>query len=379
MIGPDEMPFTTRTQLTYDSGDYRATFDRAVELAESARRESSDRVRRGVGVAAMVEVTGFAPSFLLEVFQIQWSGWEAGKIRVNSDGSVTVFSGVTPMGQGIETTLAQVVADHLGVPMEWIAVQLGDTSTAPFSNFSSQASRSLTLAGAALIQAGGRMRERMNLLAANNLGVAVEDVELVGDVFRAGEQTIPWREVAHRGWLGWGRGDSDAIQLEEIVEFDPPAVAFAYAAHAAAVAVDVDTGKVEVEDYFAIHDSGVLVNPLIADGQVVGGIAQGLGIALLEEAVYDPATAQPLSVTYLDYAVPLSEDVPDITVEHQTTPSPANPGGFKGVGEGGTIPPAAAVGNAVAAAVPEIADLLVATPLAPSRVWTALDERGLTE
>jgi carbon-monoxide dehydrogenase large subunit len=373
------MPYTTNTMLTYDSGDYPAVLRRAMEIGETRRRPSTDRIRRGIAVTGNVEITGFAPSALLEMFQIHWSGYETGTIRVNEDGTVTVFSGVTPMGQGIETALAQIVADELGVPLDMISVQLGDTATAPYSNFSSQASRSLPLAGAALITAGATMRERMLGLAARTLGVGVEDVKLDGTLFRAGTTgaEATWREVAHRGWMGWGRGETHKILLEETVSFDPPGIAYAYSAHGAAVAVDLDTGKVTVEDYWTVNDSGVLVNPLIADGQIIGAIAQGLGIALLEEAVFDPETGQPLATSYLDYVIPLSEDVPDITIEHHVTPSPIITGGFKGVGESGIQPPPATVANAVANAVPEIATGLTATPLSPSRIWTLLEDAGL--
>lgn len=380
MIGPDEMPFSTHTTLAYDSGDYPAALRRAAAIGLQRRRPSTARVRRGIAVTANVEVTGFAPSALLQALQIQWSGYESGTVRVNDDGSVTVFSGVTPMGQGIETTLAQIVADELGVPMNQVSVQLGDTHTAPFSNFSSQASRSLPLAGAALIAAGTQMRDRMHGLAASALGVAVEDVKQDGLVFgaRTAGTEVTWQQVAHLGWMGWGRPDAERILLEETVSFDPPGIAYAYSAHGAAVAVDLDTGKVAVEDYWTVNDSGVLVNPLIADGQIVGGIAQGLGIALLEEAAYDPETGQPVATTYLDYVMPVSEDMPNVTIEHMETPSPHVTGGFKGVGESGIQPPAATIGNAIANAVPEIAAGLVATPMSPSRIWTLLAAAELT-
>ena len=377
LLTGEEMPFTTRTNLTYDSGDYLAAFEQAIELTHADRAASTDRLRRGFAITANTEVTGFAPTFLLEMFQVHWSGWEGAKVRVNADGTVTVFSGVTSIGQGIETALAQIAAEHLGVPIEWISVQLGDTDTANFSTISSQASRGLTLAGAAVITAATRLGQRLRQLAATALDVDVDAVEHDGDVFRAGDAEITWNEVAHRGSLGWGRGDSPTIALEEAFEFDPPGIPFSYAIHAAGVAVDLDTGQVTVEDYHAVHDSGVIVNPLIADGQVIGGIAQGLGIALLEESAYDPETGQPLCMTYLDYALPLSGDVPDITVTHLCTPSPLIPGGFKGLGEGGIMPPAATIGNALADAVPEIAAKIVSTPLTAGRVWTLLDGAGL--
>ncbi|GEL27119.1 carbon monoxide dehydrogenase [Pseudonocardia sulfidoxydans NBRC 16205] len=380
MIGPDDMPFATHTTLAYDSGDYPAALRRAAEIGLQRRRPSTDRVRRGVAVTANVEVTGFAPSALLQALQIQWSGYETGTVRVNDDGSVTVFSGVNSMGQGIETTLAQIVADELGVPIELVSVQLGDTHTAAFSNFSSQASRSLPLAGAALIAAGGQMRDRMHRLAASALGVVVEDIKQDGLVFEARSvgSDVTWQQVAHLGWMGWGRPDAERIVLEETVSFDPPGIAYAYSAHGAAVAVDLDTGKVTVEEYWTVNDSGVLVNPLIVDGQIIGGVAQGLGTALLEEACYEPETGQPLATSYLDYVLPLSEDMPDVTVEHMETPSPHITGGFKGVGESGIQPPAATIGNAIADAVPEIAAGLVATPMSPSCIWTLLAAADMT-
>ena len=384
LVSPAEMPYTTRTSLTYDSGDYPAALRRAAELADTVRPEPdapAGDVRRGVGLACSVEITGFAPSALLEMFHISWSGWESGRIRVNQDGSVTVTSGVMSVGQGIETALAQIVADELRVSIDWVRVQLGDTATSSYSDLSSQASRSVTLAGGALVRAGARMRERMRGLAARGLGVAEEAVTWDGAVFGGGPGagTLTWREVAHRGWMGWGRAETDRIQLEEVVDFDPPAITYAYSVAGAAVAAEVDTGRLTVEAYWSVNDSGVLVNPMLADGQIAGGIAQGLGIALLEEVRHDPATGQPLSTTLFDYLLPLPSDVPDPRIEHRCTPSTVIPGGFKGLGEGGCIPAPAAVGNALAAAVPEIAADLLATPLTPTSLWPMLVKKGLTD
>jgi carbon-monoxide dehydrogenase large subunit len=161
------------------------------------------------------------------------------------------------------------------------------------------------------------------------------------------------------------------------VEYDPASITFGYATHAAQVAVDLDTGKVTVEDYWVVHDSGVVVNPLVGDGQIIGGVAMGIGSALLEEATFSPE-GQPTATTYLDYILPVSEDVPELVLDHVVTPSQLTPGGFKGIGESGTIPPPAAIANAVAAAVPEIAGEVVAIPLSPTRVWTMLAGVGLT-
>jgi carbon-monoxide dehydrogenase large subunit len=374
MIGPHEMPYTTRTGMTYDNGDYPAVLKRAADIGARRRRASTDTVRRGVAVSAGVEITGFAPTALLEAFGIDWSGWESVRLRVNHDGTVVVFSGVVGIGQGIETALAQITADRLDVPLESVTVELGDTATSPYSDLSSQASRSLTLAGGALVRACDRMRERMAALAAGCLGADPADITRDGPVFRVAgrETTATWAEVASRGWKGWGRPDPDRIQLEESVDFDPPALTFSYSAHGAAVAVDTETGRIAVEDYWTVNDSGVVVNPLIAVGQVVGGVAQGLGIALLEEALHDPVTGRPLTTGFGDYTLPSSGDVPPVTVEERTTPSEVTPGGFKGLGEGGAILPPAVVANAVADALPETGEALTSSPLTPFRIWSAL-------
>lgn len=379
MVAPENLPHTTHTQLTYDTGDYPSALRRAAELADAHRRPATGRIRRGVAVTAAVEMTGFAPAALLEAFAIDWSGWEGGRVRVNEDGTVTVFAGVVSIGQGIETTLAQIVADQLGVPMDRIAVHLGDTATAPYSTLTSQASRSLVLAGSALRRAAGRMRERMHGLAAACLGMAAEDVTFDGAVYLAGTtgKSATWQEVAHRGWLGWGRAEPERIQLEEVADFDPPGITYAYSAHGAAVAVDLDTGVVTVEDYWSVNDSGTLVNPAVADGQIAGAIAQGLGIALHEEVVIDGATARPITTGYADYHLPRAGDVPELVIEHHLTPSTLNPGGFKGLGEGGVILPPVTVANAVANAVPEIAATLDATPLSARRIWERLEAAGL--
>ena len=233
--------------------------------------------------------------------------------------------------------------------------------------------------GAALLGAAERLSSRMRSLAAAALKVEPGQVEFdgLGYTTADGAQSISWAQVAHRGWMGWGRGPTDPIALEEIGEYDPASITYGYATHAAQVAVDLDTGKVTVEAYWLVHDAGVLVNPLLVEGQIVGGVAMGFGSALLEEVVYSD-TGQPLTTTYLDYILPASEDIPDIEMDHMVHPSAITPGGFKGAGESGTIPTPGAIANAVAAAVPEIAEDLVFLPMSPTRVWTLLDKAGLT-
>lgn len=338
MLTPDQLPHVTHTQVPYDNGDYPAVLDRAAQIAAGKARLSEGRIRRGVGLASMVEITGFAPTALLEMYHIHWSGWESSTIRINEDGTVTVFSGVTSVGQGIETALAQVAADRLGVPLEWISIQLGDTATATYSNIASQASRALTLAGGALWQAADRLRTRVWAMAATFLDVDVTDLRLEGATFHTRDgRSISWREVAHCGWMGWGRGESSQIRLEETEDYDPASITFGYTTHGAQVAVDLDTGKIVVEGYWLVHDSGVVVNPLIAEGQLTGGVAMGLGGALLEQATFSPE-GQPTATTYLDYVLPLSEDLPDIEIEHVVTPAQSPQVGSRALARAGPYP-----------------------------------------
>jgi carbon-monoxide dehydrogenase large subunit len=378
MLAPEDLPHDTHTGVHYDNGNYPAGLRRAAEIGAINSRRSEGRVRRGVGLASMVEITGFAPTALLEQFQIHWSGWDSSSVRVNEDGTVTVFAGVTSSGQGIETALTQIAAERLHVPPDWVQVQLGDTATAGYSNMGNQASRSLALAGGALWRGADKLHDRMLNLAAAALSTTADKVEHDGAKFVSEDGgIISWAEVAHRGWMGWGRGDADVIRLEETVDFDPPGITFGYATHGAQVAVDLDSGKISVENYWVVHDAGVIVNPMVAEGQMHGGVAMGLGAALYEQCTFDE-NGQPTATTYLDYIVPVSEDIPDITIEHLCTPSDLIPGGFKGLGESGTIPPPAVIGNAIAAAVPEIAEKVTCTPLTQDRVWGLLDDAGLT-
>ncbi|MCX4966988.1 xanthine dehydrogenase family protein molybdopterin-binding subunit [Streptomyces sp. NBC_00654] len=390
MIRPEDLPHTTHTGLTYDSGDYGAALRRAAFLARRPPSADPPSVRRATAAVAAVEISAFAPSALLEAFGIAWSGWEGVRLRINHDGTVTAHSGVISVGQGIETSLAQIAAEGLGVPLDWVRVELGDTDTAPHSDLSAQASRALTLAGGALVIAARRLTGRMRALAATLLGTEPARVTLritatagpsSPDAAFHGDDGahITWREVAHRAYRGWGRRQStDPVRLEESVDFDPPQLTFAHGAHAAEVTVDLGTGRITVEGYWAVHDSGVVVNPLIAHGQITGGIVQGLGQALTEEATAD-AEGIPTTRSFREYTLPAAQDVPrDLVVEHTCTPSTAIPGGFKGLGEGGIILPPAAVACAVAAAVPEIAHTLTSLPLTPPRVRAALRAAGIT-
>jgi carbon-monoxide dehydrogenase large subunit len=256
-----------------------------------------------------------------------------------------------------------------------VRIVIGDTGRVPYSSAGAIASRSLTVAGGALVQACERLADKIATVAAHRLEADRDDIELVDG--RAQVRGTPTRgfafaELADTAWMGWDLPPGCDAGLEERATYDPDDITYAYASHAAAVAIDPDTGEVSVEGYWVVHDAGVIINPMIADGQVQGGFAQGLGMALFESVRY--ADGQPMQSSFMDYLVPTASCVPDVCLGHLETPSPVTPGGMKGLGEGGLIPVPATIGNAVAAALPEIADRIVTTPLAADRLWALLQE-----
>ncbi|HKP17001.1 MAG TPA: xanthine dehydrogenase family protein molybdopterin-binding subunit [Gaiellaceae bacterium] len=376
MLRPEQLPYLTRTSQQYDSGDYPRALERTAELMRAAPPRPDDGRRRGVGFASYVEFTGLGPTAANQAVGFHLSGYDTAVVRVETDGTLTIATGTSAQGQGHETTFAQLAADRLGVPLERVRVLAGDTATTPFGSAGAIASRSMTVAGGAIVRASERLRDKVLRVAANLLEASAADLVLAdGEVRVRGAEwrSVPLADVASRAWLGWDLADGDSPGLEERDVHDPAGISYSYATHAAAVAVDPETGEVEVERYAVVHDCGTAVNPTVVEGQIEGGVAQGLGIALLEESAFD-ADGMPLCATLMDYLLPTSDTVPDIEVAHQESPSPFVPGGMKGVGEGGTIGAPAAIGNAVAAALPEIAEHITETPLSPARIWALLRE-----
>jgi carbon-monoxide dehydrogenase large subunit len=377
MLGPEELPHTTATHLTYDSGDYPAALRLAREIATGwpDPPEPGDGRRRGTGYCCYVQLTGIGNSSTNEAIGLLIGGFETSTVEVQPDGTVTVVSGISPHGQGLETTVAQLVADQLGVEPSCVQLVTGDTDLAPYSAYGTAASRSLAVGGGAAVVAAKRVAARVRAIAAELLEAAAEDIVLEDGAARVAGTSVgvPLADVARRAWQGFRLPDGLAPGLRETVTYDPPDGTFAYATHVCRVAVDPATGAVDVERYAVVHDCGTLVNPTVVEGQIHGGVAQGLGSALLESIVHD-ALGQPLTTTFLDYALPLEATVPDITVEHVETPSPHTPGGMKGMGEGGTNGAMACVANAVAAALPEVAARLGTLPLTPAVVWEALHD-----
>ncbi|MEV0388653.1 xanthine dehydrogenase family protein molybdopterin-binding subunit [Nonomuraea sp. NPDC050643] len=368
MLRPDELPYTTRVFQTYDSGDYPRALRTVCDMVRPV--EKDDGRRRGVGYACYVESTGMGPSMDLKAIGMLAGGFETAILRMDQDASVVVSSGVVSIGQGIETALAQLAADRMGVPIERVRVVLGDTAATPYSSVGSVASRSLALGGGALTQAAARLRDKLIAIAAHRLEAAAGDLEIADGAVRVKgdpQAAVTLRELATSAWRGWDLPEGVTPGLEERVSYDPPGYTFAYGAHAAAVAVDPETGGVELEGYWVVNDAGVLVNPASVEGQLLGGVVQGIGEALTEQIVYTE-DGQPIT----EYLLPTTREVPDIEVVMLETPSTVTPGGMKGAGESGTIGPPAAIANAVAAALPEIADRITDVPLTPAVVWSLL-------
>jgi len=372
MLRSDELPHMTRTFQQYDSGDYPRLLEMVAARLDDLRAGlPQDGRLRGVGLASHVEFTGLGPSRMNQIVGFHLMGSETAVVRVDIDGTATVSSGVSAMGQGIDTTLGQLVGDRLGLPMARVRVLLGDTAIAPYSSGGSIASRSITVGGGAAVLASEKLRSKILAIAAYQLESDPEELEILDgrvSVRGAPFASKTFAEIASSAWLGWDLPPETALGLEEKQSYDPPDVSYSSATHGAIVSVDEESGVVRVEHYVVAHDCGVVVNPMIVDGQIHGGVAQGIGAALLEEMVYD-TNGQPLTTTYMDYLLPTSSDVPDILLEHIETPSPFTPGGMKGIGEGGAIVPPAAIGNALCDAIPEIAHLVTELPMTPPRVW----------
>ena len=372
MLDAHERPVRTGMGQEYDSGDYATGLRTLRDQVRSVHVE--DGRRRGIGFSCHVEMTGVGPSQAMKAEGYMAGGFENAVVRMEPDGSVVVHTGLAGMGQGIETTLAQVAADELGVPLDHVRVVLGDTAVTPYSPIGSIASRSLAVGGGALIRAATALRDKLFTIAAHRLEVATGDLEIADGTVRVHGvpgAAVGLADLATSAWRGWDLPDGVRPGLEEQATYDPPAYLYSSGAHAAAVAVDPQTGAVEIEGYWVVNDSGILVNPAIVDGQICGGVVQGIGMALYEQVIYSP-DGQPSAV----YDLPTAVEAPDIDIVHQQTPSPVTPGGTKGVGESGTISSPAAVGNAIATALPEIADRITATPLTPQFLQRTLTDRN---
>ncbi|HKT05554.1 MAG TPA: molybdopterin cofactor-binding domain-containing protein, partial [Rugosimonospora sp.] len=376
LIPPERMPYPVGIQfrdgspLMYDSGDFPALLAGAVQrLGYAQARAEQQRLAAegrylGIGVAVYVEGCGLGP-------------YEGAKVRLTNRGTLLVTLAAAGQGQGYETVYAQIAADAIGVDMQYIDVTTGDTARIPFGQ-GTFASRITATCGPAVWNAGVAMRDRLLHTASILLGCGPDELSFAGDLVCVGGDRdksvclLDLARAANIGRHGITLPQGMHAGLETATYFTPERAAYASGAHAVIVEVHPDTGKIDIRKYVIGHDCGTVINPRLVDGQVLGGFAHGLGNAMYEEAAYD-ADGQPLAVSYLDYPLVSASEVPPVELFHLHSPSPLNPLGAKGAGEGGTIPPPAAIANAVEDALRSFGARINRVPLTPPRVVEALD------
>jgi carbon-monoxide dehydrogenase large subunit len=384
-IKAEEFPFTTAAGLEYDSGDYEQATQQALELLgydalreeQRQRRESNDPVQLGIGISTFTEMCGLAPSRVLGSLAYGAGGWENASIRMLPTGKVEVVTGSTPHGQGHETAWSQLVADQLGVPFEDIEVLHGDTAIST-RGMDTYGSRSLVVGGAAVIKAADKVVAKARKVAAHLLEANEEDLEFAGGSFsvRGTPGTgLSIQEIALATFAAHNFPDGMEPSIDGEATFDPVNFSFPHGTHLCAMEVDTETGMVKIRKYASVDDVGVVVNPLIVEGQVHGGLAQGIAQALYEEAVYD-ADGNLTTGTFVDYLVPSAADLPHFDTGNTVHAAPGNPIGAKGVGEAGCIASTPAVVNAALDAVRHLGVRDILMPLTPERVWRAIHHGG---
>jgi carbon-monoxide dehydrogenase large subunit len=379
-------PFTEATPsiggLTIDSGDYHATLDKAIELfdleqlrkEQRARRERGDVRQIGIGLSTYLENCGWGPSRVIgNVLRYAGGGWEAATVRCHPTGKVVLVVGTTPHGQGSETAYAQVVADELGIAVDDVDVLFGDTDVAP-SGWDTYGSRGAAVGTPAVHRAARRVREKARAIAAHELEVAEDDLEWSDGAFRvrgAPDQARTIPQIAFSAWTGHNLPDGVEPGLEASSFFDPENLVFPYGAHICAVEVDTETGATRVLRYVAVDDVGTVINPMLVEGQVIGGVVQGIAEALYEEAVYDES-GNLVTSSMQAYGLPGPPEAPTIITGSHVTPSTTNELGIKGVGETGTIASPPAVLNAIVDALSPLGVTEIERPATPEKVWRAI-------
>ncbi|MCC6780975.1 MAG: xanthine dehydrogenase family protein [Hyphomicrobiales bacterium] len=382
MVPPSAMPYRSATHKLYDSGDYPEAARRAAttlglaELRARQRRGEPDGRLIGVGLASYTEQTAHGTAEWVARGLPVVFGYEPALARFTPDGKLVLFVGIQNHGQGLETTLAQVAHEELGVAVADVVVRHGDSAVSPYG-MGTFASRSMTMAGGAVSRACAELAQKVKRIGAHLLQAPREAVTLANGAVHFGAQSVSFQDVAQAAYLHPERlpeGEEPSLEATTVYQPERSTGAFSYATHACVVAVDPGTGIVEILDYVACHDCGTMVNPMIVEAQVVGGIAQGIGTALYEETPYD-SSGQPLATTFLDYMIPGATEVPDVRVVHMETPSPHTRFGIKGMGEGGAIAPPAAVVNAINDALRPLGAVVNETPATPERILEAIVAR----
>jgi carbon-monoxide dehydrogenase large subunit len=381
-------PFTEATTsicgLNVDSGNYEPTLDTALLLSsyddvraeQKVRRERGDVKQLGIGLCTYIEMCGLAPSNILGALRYAAGGWDAATIRCLPTGKVVVATGTSPHGQGHETTWSQIVADGLGVNPDDVEVLHGDTMVTPLG-MDTYGSRSLSVGGVALHFSMEKIKSKARTIAAHELEVSEEDLEYTDNAFRVKgapdkARTIP--ELAFSAWHAHSLPEGVEPNLEATAVYDPPNFTWPGGAHVCIVEVDTETGKTDIVKYIAVDDCGTIINPMIVEGQVHGGVAQGVAEALYEEASYDESGNLTTS-SMTQYLIPSAVEIPTMIVDSShATPSSTNPLGVKGIGEAGTIASPPAVINAVVDALSHLGVTEMGKPASPERVWRAIQD-----
>ncbi|GAB3874038.1 molybdopterin-dependent oxidoreductase [Dactylosporangium cerinum] len=384
-IKAEEFPFTTVAGLVYDSGDYDAATDKALDLFDYAglraeqqrRRDTGDPVQLGIGVSTYTEMCGLAPSRILGALRYAAGGWESASVRVLPTGKVEVVTGTSPHGQGHVTAWSQIVADELGVAFEDVEVLHGDTRTS-HKGLDTYGSRSLAVGGVALVEACRKVRDKARVVAAHMLECSPDDIEFTGGAFRVRGTPDAAKTLADTAFAVFAAHDlPDGVEatLDADATFDPQTFSFPHGTHLCATLVDTQTGHVTIHRYVAVDDVGKVVNPLIVEGQVHGGVAQGIAQALHEQAVYDDSGTL-LTGSFVEYTIPSAADLPHLVTDRTETPATSNPLGVKGVGEAGAIASTPAVVNAIVDALRSYGVDDITMPCTPERVWRAIKRGG---
>ena len=379
-IKAEQFPYETPVALTYDTGNYEATMDQALKAADvedfpQRKQDSKERGKlRGLGIAGYIEACGIAPSAVVGSLGARPGLYESALVRVHPTGSVTVLTGSHSHGQGHETTFAQLVSDRLGVPFDQINVVHGDTAQVPFG-MGTYGSRSLAVGGSALVKAMDKVIEKGRKISAHLLEASADDIEFADGVYKiAGtDKQITFGEVAFAAYVPHNYPfDELEPGLEESAFYDPANFTYPAGTYICEVEVDPETGVVEVCSFHASDDFGRVINPMIVAGQVHGGLAQGIGQALLEHGVYDESSGQLVSGSYMDYTMPRADNFPNFSVDTTVTECTHNPLGVKGCGEAGAIGSPPAMINAIIDALSEYGITHIDMPATPEKVWRAI-------
>ncbi len=378
--GVEQPGYETQVALVYDSGNYEAVLDKAIENAGYADLRKEQEAARtdgrlmGIGLSTYIEACGIAPSAVVGALGARAGLYESGTVRVQPTGKVSVFTGSHSQGQGHDTTFSQLVSDSLGIAMEDIEIIHGDTDQVPFG-MGTYGSRSLAVGGMAIHLSLEKVKEKGAKIAAHLLEASADDLEFADAAWtvKGTDKSVGFSDVALTAYVPHNYPEGLEPGLEFTSFYDPANFTFPYGAHIAVVEICPDTGKVQLKRYVAVDDVGNVVNPMIVDGQLHGGITHGVGQALLEGALYDES-GQLINGSYMDYAMPRADDVPRFETDRTVTPCPHNALGVKGVGEAGTIGSTAAVVNAVVDALWHLGVRDIQMPLTPQRVWQAIQD-----